>query len=256
MKKWNKGKVLRLVGIGVLVCIMFCSVLILNFYNVINPISGVSALPVCSVDSEQKQVALTFDCVSFGKETRQIMNILDEFGVEATFFVPGEKAAKNESLLSDLWSKGHDIGNMTHTYRNLGDVKTNVIKNEIQECNNVIRKITKEDSVLFRAPYDDYGDNVVKTAAAMGMYSIRYDVDALTWKPELTAEKAVHSVMENVKPGSIIVFNADGRFVLDTLREILTGLKMQQYQPVRVTDMLFEDPFTVDVNGMQMQPHS
>lgn len=256
MKKLDKGKFVRMAGIVALVLVMICSVLILNFYQVTEPIAGVIGIPVCSVDSDRKEVALTFDCVSFGNQTRQIMYLLDEFDVEATFFVPGEQAAKDESLMLALWNRGHDIGNMTHTYRDLGDAKANVIKGEIQECNNVIRKITKSDSVLFRAPYDDYGDKVVKTAAAMGMYSIRHDVDAWTWKPELSVEKAVDSVMENVKPGSIIVFKADGQFVLETLRETLTRLKMQQYQPVRVTDMLFEDPFTVDVNGMQIQPHS
>lgn len=256
MKRWDSGKVFRIAGIVALILVMFCSVLILNFYNVTEPIAGVSGVPVCSVENDRKQVALTFDCVSFGYETKEIMNLLDEFGVEATFFIPGEKAEKNESLVLSLWNKGHDIGNMTYTYKDLGNAKSNVIKEEIQQCNRVIKTITKEDCVLFRAPYEDYGKKAVKTAAAMGMISVHHDVDALTWKQELSTDIAVKSVMESVKPGSVIVFNADGPFVLDTLREVLTELQMKKYQPVKMTDILFDDPFTVDVNGVQMKPYS
>lgn len=253
MIKLNKSKCIRLISIGALVCVLFCSVLVLNFYDVIKPVTGVSAIPVCSVKSDVKQVALTFDCVSFGRETEKILQILKEFDIQGSFFVPGEKAMNNEILLLKLWAGGHDIGNMTQTYRDLGDAGTNMIKSEIQKCNASIEEITGRKCVLFRAPYDDYGTKVVKTAAAMGMYSIRYDVDALTWKPEAYKEGAIDRILDNVKPGSIIVFKADGQFTPEILREMINRLVMQGYQPMKVTDMILEDNFTVDVNGMQIQ---
>jgi peptidoglycan/xylan/chitin deacetylase (PgdA/CDA1 family) len=253
MEDRNKSKWVRRIGIGLLVTVMFLTVWVLNFYNVAKPINGISAVPVCSVDTELKQVALTFDCLSFGDEIQNIMYILDEFDAKATFFIPGKLALENRSAVLSLWAKGHDIGNMTYSYRQLGDAKANVIKSEIQECNATLQRITKDECTLFRAPYDDFGGRVVKTAAAMGMYSVRYDTDPLTWKPEVPVKRAVEMAMENVKPGSIFLFKTNGKFVEDTLREVLTRLRMKGYEAVKVSDMLFTEDFAVDVNGTQVR---
>ena len=119
MEDRNKSKWVRRIGIGLLVTVMFLTVWVLNFYNVAKPINGISAVPVCSVDTELKQVALTFDCLSFGDDIQNIMYILDEFDAKATFFIPENWPGKPIGG-SFFMGKGHDIGNMTYSYRQLG----------------------------------------------------------------------------------------------------------------------------------------
>jgi len=246
-----KSSTVTIISICVLTAIILCSIFVVNFYPAVRPVGGFSNIPICSVDSDVKRVAVTFDCVTFNDDVDRIIKVLNECQVKGTFFVTGEKVKDNKDLLVKINNMGHDIGNMTYSYGSLGDASTNVIKNEIQECNAVIKEVTGVVCNLFRAPYDDYGKNTVKIAGNMGMYSVRYDVDALSWKVEMSKDIIIDRIINNTKPGSIIVFRTDGYYTTDILFETISRLKMQGYEFLPVSEMIIRNNFIIDYKGVQ-----
>ena len=104
--------------------------------------------------TERKEVWLTIDDGPDPGETPATLEILRKHDAIATFFVIGEKAAENPSLIRAIKQNGNDIGNHSHSHPAstgwmLGE---EALKREIGECDRVLESITGTSSDLYRSP--------------------------------------------------------------------------------------------------------
>ena len=90
-----------------------------------------------------------------------------------------------------------------------------------EEINARIEQLSGQKCVLFRPPYGDYNDKVVKTAAEVGQYVIQWDVDSLDWKG-LTAENICDRVMRKIQNGSIILLHNDTKYTVSALPTLIS----------------------------------
>jgi peptidoglycan/xylan/chitin deacetylase (PgdA/CDA1 family) len=124
------------------------------------------------------------------------------------------------------------------------------IKQELSSSSEAITTITGKKVELFRPPYGDYNDQLIKTASAEGYYSIQWDVDSLDWK-DLSATDIATRVISGVKSGSIILMHNNGLHTAEAVPIIISTLKNKGYTFVPIGQLIYRENYTIDVNGRQ-----
>jgi peptidoglycan/xylan/chitin deacetylase (PgdA/CDA1 family) len=158
-------------------------------------------------------VALTFDDGPDPVQTPQLLDLLAEHHVKATFCLVGENVVAYPDLVRRIAAEGHTLCN--HTWRHsltLGTEKPAVIRADLQRTNDAIRQAVPEAQIRYmRAPGGNFTDRFVAVATDLGMTSIYWQVDPRDWDhPEgETGEehvaKVVDRVRQHVSKGAIVL---------------------------------------------------
>lgn len=178
VQKTLRGKK-RLLGI---VGVLLAAVLI--FSAVCNPaFVGASAterqLPVYCVQRDGKYCSLTFDAAWGNEDTQQLIDILDTYGVKASFFVVGDWAEKFPESVKALHDAGHEVMNHSNHHDHFNQLSTDQIIADLNACNDKIEAITGVRPSLFRCPYGEYDDHVIAAVNSIGMTAVQWDVETL-----------------------------------------------------------------------------
>jgi len=177
-------------------------------------------VPIYRVDTKENKISLTFD-VSRGDEyIEKILDILDENDVKATFFLVGDWIEQNPKKVKEIHSKGHEIGNHSHSHPNMSIISKEKIVKDININDANIRRITGEGTKLFRFPGGYYNDEAVDIVNKMGLCSIQWDVDSIDWK-EQGADLEYERIIKKTKPGSILLFHNTAKYTPDNLPRII-----------------------------------
>ena len=107
----------------------------------------------------QKRIALTFDDGPHPRQTREILDVLDKYGVKATFFVIGVNVQNYPGIITEVLRRGHEIGNHSNTHSHADKLNETTFRNEISTCENAIFKETGKQSRLFRPPEGAINEN-------------------------------------------------------------------------------------------------
>jgi len=208
-------------------------------------------MPICSVETAQKSVALTFDAAWGDENMDAIERTLHENGVSATFFVTGQWAEKYAERLKALTECGcAEIGTHSNTHPNMTKLSKRQTDLELSTSVSIIKSVTGQEVALFRAPYGVYSDAVLAAADKQGLFSIGYDVDTLD-RDGASAYDITSRVLAQAKSGSIIWMHSDGKNTSDALPAIIQGLKNKGYSFATVGDLIYKDGYTVSETGRQ-----
>lgn len=208
-------------------------------------------LPIYSVDTQEKKVALTFDA-SWGQDnTEKIVEVLDKYNIKATFFLVGAWVDANPDKLKLLFDKGHEIGNHTNKHPNMSTITKEKLINEIEIADNKIKKITGEGTKLFRAPSGDYNDTVINAVESTKRYCIQWNVDSIDWKAE-GSDIEFNRVIKKTIPGSIILFHNEAPYTPENLPRIIENLRGKGYEFVRVSELIYKENYYIDQTGKQI----
>ena len=139
-------------------------------------------LPIYCVETDKKQVAISFDAAWGNDDTEDLIRILKEYDVPATFFVVGAWVDKYPESVKALNDAGHQIHNHSNSHPNMPQLSKAQMKDEIESCNKKIQSITGKCPTLFRPPYGDYDNSTIETVKEMNMYTIQWDVDTIDTK--------------------------------------------------------------------------
>ena len=207
-------------------------------------------VPIYSVEREDKKIGLTFDAAWENSNTQELINILDEGGAKATFFVTGDWCDRYPDDVKLLYDAGHEIENHSDAHPHPVGMNVNDLINDTKECSRKIKMITGEEPRFYRAPYGEYDDDLLTTMDGMGLKTIQWDVDSVDWKKN-SASDIKKKVLKNVKPGSILLFHNDLENTTEALPEIIKTLTDQGYEFVPLSELVYADNYTVDANGRQ-----
>lgn len=245
----TRRAIIRLLLIMVLVC---GSVVLAAPYKtiVLNVFNANHEVPIYSVETTEKKIAITFDCAWGGDDIPQIIEILKNYNIKATFFMVGSWIDKYPDNVKALDKQGHEIANHSDTHVDMTSIDQERIKTEIQNANNKIETLTGKKNQLFRAPYGAYNDKLIKTAKSIEQYVIQWDVDSLDWK-ELGVEAMTNRVLNKVGNGSIILFHNDTKYTLQALPVIIEKLQAQGFKFVTVNNLLIKENYYIDSKGRQ-----
>lgn len=208
-------------------------------------------LPIYCVETQKKQIAISFDAAWGNDDTQTLIDILKEYDVPATFFVVGAWVDKYPESVKALHDAGHQVQNHSNTHPYMTKLSAGQISSEISCCNEKIQKITGVCPSLLRPPYGDYNNCVVETVESMKMHTIQWSVDSLDWKDNATPDSIYRRVTSKVTNGSIVLFHNDAKHTPEALPRILKDLKEQGYEFVFISDLIYKENYTIDHAGMQ-----
>lgn len=187
-----------------------------------------------------KRIALTFDDGPHPRYTPEILDILAEYGVKATFFVVGSNAEYYPKLIARELQEGHEIGN--HTYHHYHTAKTNAtaLKRDMAACTDVLLRQTGKAPSLFRPPEGVFNDEMKTFCAENGYTIVMWSIDTRDWAHTPICE-IVKNVREHARDGAIILmhdFIGKNSPTPAALRQIIPMLQELGFEFVTVSRLL------------------
>jgi peptidoglycan/xylan/chitin deacetylase (PgdA/CDA1 family) len=174
------------------------------------------------------EVALTFDDGPDPQWTPQVLQLLKQYKVKATFCLIGANAEQFPHLVRAIAADGHSLCNHTWLHDlELGEKSRSVILADMQRTNDAIHAAAPHARVsYFRHPGGNWTEAAVSAAKSLGMTSLHWDVDPKDWlKPGARAIAA--AVNSSAVPGAIVLLHdggGDRRGTVEALRSILPHL--------------------------------
>ncbi len=209
-------------------------------------------LPIYSVQTDEKKVAISFDCAWGVDYTDKLLEIMQTENVPCTFFMVEFWAKKYPDYVKKIDEHGHEIGTHSSTHPYMSKLSKDAIVKELTTSSQAITDITGKKVEVFRPPYGDYNDRLIETATELNLFVIQWDVDSLDWK-DLSAKEIEKRVLDRVEAGSIVLFHNNGLHTAEALPNIISSLKSQGYEFVKIGDLIYRDDYRMAVDGTQIK---
>jgi peptidoglycan/xylan/chitin deacetylase (PgdA/CDA1 family) len=155
-----------------------------------------------------KLISLTFDDGPTQQFTGQILDILRDHHVPATFFVCGKNVEEHPDILRRIVAEGHEVGNHTYSHPYLFFKSRRRIAQEIDRTQAIIEQVVGFRPKIFRPPYGSRWFGLVPTLLERGMHLIEWSATGYDWKKDPAG--ITQSVLRELEPGAIVLLH-DGR---------------------------------------------
>ena len=208
------------------------------------------SLPIYSVDTQEKKLAISFDCAWGVDYTDTLLDVMKRNNVRCTFFAVEFWVERYPEYAEKIVAAGHELGTHSRTHSYMSKQSAEEIRDELQTSVSAIKRTTGHTAKLFRPPYGDYDNLLVDTATELGLYTIQWDVDSLDWK-NLSATEIAMRVINGAKNGSIILCHNNGLHTAEALPLIFSTLQNRGFEFVPIGELIYKDNFYIDVNGKQ-----
>ena len=191
--------------------------------------------------NEQKTIALTFDDGPWLSATPQVLDILKQKNIKATFFLVGQNLRHLPQVGQRMVAEGHAIGNHTwhHWHRPMDEFTA---MREIEDTASLITATTGVKTHLFRPPNGFLYNGLADYALKQKYVVVAWSIDSGDWhKHGVSAERLVKRVVEKAKPGAIILMHdggGDRSKTVQALPQIIDQLTQRGYQFVTIPEML------------------
>jgi peptidoglycan-N-acetylglucosamine deacetylase len=194
------------------------------------------------VNTPEKIVALTFDDGPTPGATEEILSILNEENVKATFFVIGADLERNLEEGRKIVAAGHELGNHSYSHERMVLKTPSFIESEIERTDQLIRQAGYQSTIHFRPPFGKKLILLPYFLSRTSRKTITWDVEPDSY-PEIASNsnKIVSHVMEKARPGSIILLHVmypSRAASLKAVKGVITGLKGEGYSFKTVSRML------------------
>ena len=211
-------------------------------------------LPIYCVQTDEKKISLTFDAAWGNEDTQTILDTLAQYDVKVTFFMTGSWVQNYPDDVKAILEAGHDLGNHSQNHKNMSQLSSSEIANELLTVHQTVKELTGYDMFLFRPPYGDYDNLVITEATACGYYPIQWDVDSLDWK-DYGVDSIITTVTrhKHLGNGSIILCHNGGKHTAEALDELLTTLKKKGFTLVPISELIMKDNYTINTEGRQIK---
>ena len=188
---------------------------------------------------EDKVIALTFDDGPWSGTTTQILDILRQNNILATFFWIGQNLQAHPQIAQQVVADGHAIGNHTwhHWYQSMN---RHTVINEIDKTTKLIYETTGIQTSLFRPPGGVLDNGLVKYAQEKKYTIIMWSDDPMDYRP-LPAKQLVKNLIHKAKPGCIVLLHDGGGNRTETVKalpEMIKELQQLGYRFVTVPELL------------------
>ncbi len=193
--------------------------------------------PIYFVQGDHLKIALTFETLWSSGNLEEILDILEEEGVQATFFITGTWLTNHPEAAKLILSGGHEIGNHTMNHRTLLYLNQEELVQEISAFNKLAAELLEYRPRLFRPPLGLYNGQVLRKARQQGCRTVLWSVDSYDWISKSEAEISSR-VKERVHSGAIIVFRIGAPLLPVALSEIIKMVRQQGFEPIAVSELL------------------
>ncbi|SBS77520.1 Predicted xylanase/chitin deacetylase [uncultured Mycobacterium sp.] len=184
-----------------------------------------------------KCVALTFDDgpTPF---TDRLLQVLADGDAKATFFLIGNKVARDPGSAKRIADAGMEIGNHTWEHPNMTTIPTEDIASQLSKATDAITAATGRAPTLFRPAGGLSDDVVVAEAGRQGLSQILWDVIPFDWINDSNTAATVYMLKTQIRPGSVVLLHDTYSSTVDLVYQFLPVLRANGYHLVTVSHLL------------------
>jgi peptidoglycan-N-acetylglucosamine deacetylase len=170
---------------------------------------GAGEQPVAYINDGHNAIALTIDDGPSPVYTPQILRLLRQYGITASFSMIGVNVLAYPGVAREVADAGHMIVNHTQTHHNLAFMRPAGVADEMAYATDAIHRATGRFPDMFRAPYGAWSPTVLRLCGAAGMTPLGWSVDPRDWeRPGVTA--IIRNILGHTRTGSIILEHDGG----------------------------------------------
>ena len=251
---YNKDKIISVAIAISTVLVLFLLAATFKSNNINNTIQTAAntsrLLPIYNVNTDENKVALTINCAWNAEDIDLILQTLSNNQVKATFFMVGDWIAKFPDAVRKIYESGNEIANHSETHSHVNNLNYDKNVEEITKCSDRIKLVTGNPTTLYRGPYGEYNDTVVKAAESSNHTMIQWNIDSLDYKG-LTGEQMWDRIKTKLEKGSIILMHNGTENTALSLDMIIKNIKQEGYDLVTVSDLIYKENYIINNNGMQ-----
>mgnify|MGYP004529796143 FL=1 len=251
---FNKQKIYTYLISIITVLLLFCVADALTVDNKAMQASSTTEklLPIYNVKTDEKKVSLTMNCAWNADDIDKILEVLKLNDTTITFFMVGDWIEQNQEAVKKINEAGHEIGSHSDTHPHVNQLSYEENIEQIEKSNDRIEKITGKRTNLYRAPYGEYNQTVIKAAQDKNYYTIQWNLDTLDYTG-LDGVSMWNRLKDKLNGGDIILMHNGTKHTADSLDMIIKNIKEKGFEIVKVSDLIYKDNYYIDVNGMQNQ---
>lgn len=208
-------------------------------YRQIQPkikMSDLEPLPIYRGNPVKKQMALMINVAWGTEQIDEMLNILRENQVKATFFLDGTWLSKNQDTAKKIVAEGHEIGNHAYTHPNMSALSAEKQRQQMERTQQEIQNRLGVASKWFAPPSGDFNTTTVQLANQQNMRTVLWTLDTVDWKRP-PKEQIVKRILPNAKNGALVLMHPTEPTV-GALRILVPSLKQKGFQLVTVSQLL------------------
>ena len=249
---FNKQKIYTYLISIVTVVLLFCieGIFTNNKDAVSTSVTNEKLLPIYNVKTEETKVALTMNCAWNADDIDSILETLEKNNTKITFFMVGDWIEKYPEAVKKIYEAGHEIGSHSDTHPHVNNLTYEQNIEEIEKSNEKIKNITGTKTDLYRTPYGEYNQTVIKAAQDSGYYTIQWSLDTLDYTG-INGDEMWKRIKDKMKAGDIILMHNGTEHTADSLDMIIKNIKEKGLGIVKVSELIYKDNYTIDAKGTQ-----
>ena len=193
---------------------------------------------VCKAETDKKEIAISFDDGPAANYTPEILQLLKEENVKATFFCIGNRIAGNEHILKQIKEEGHIIGNHSYSHHFWFDMySAKKMQNDLKQMDNEVERAVGLKPKLFRPPYGVTNPNVKKAIINGGYTPVGWSVRSMDTVIK-DKNKLLSKINAGIKPGAVFLFHDTSKTTLNVLPEFIQEVKKRGYEIIPLDKLL------------------
>ena len=192
--------------------------------------------------AEEKNIYLTFDAGYENGYTSDILDVLKEEEVPATFFLVGNYIEQSPDLVKRMEKEGHTVGNHTMHHPDMASIsEKEAFKKELEDLEALYKETTGKDmKKIYRPPQGKYSEENLKQASDMGYTTVFWSLAYVDWYEDKqpTREEALNKLNGRIHPGAIVLLHSTSKTNSKILQELIQGWKEQGYKFCSIDNLL------------------
>lgn len=148
--------------------------------------------------------------------------------------------------------RGMKYGSHSNTHPHVNNLSYEENIKEIEISVDKIEKITGKRTNLYRAPYGEYNNTVIKAGNDKGYYTIQWSLDTLDYTG-LTGTEMWNRLDSKLSCGDIILMHNGTKHTADSLDMLLKNIKQKGFDVVPVSSLLYKENYKIDATGTQVK---
>ena len=186
--------------------------------------------------TEKKRIALTFDDGPHPIYTPQMLELLKEEQVPATFFLLGENVELYGDVVKEIAKEGHLIGNHTYHHVQVTTLSLDEACKEIQETSDLIEELTGTGTEYVRPPFGTWNEELEER---LDLIPVMWSIDTKDWTTQ-NVDWIVREAVKHAEDHDIILMHDSYQSTVDAVKRVIEQLEAEGFEFVTVDEIIMD----------------
>lgn len=186
--------------------------------------------------TEKKRIALTFDDGPHPIYTPQMLELLKEEQVPATFFLLGENVELYGDVVKEIAKEGHLIGNHTYHHVQITSLSLEEACKEIQETSDLIEELTGTGTEYVRPPFGTWNEELEER---LNLIPVMWSIDTKDWTTQ-NVDWIVRETVKHAEDHDIILMHDSYQSTVDAVKRVIEQLEAEGFEFVTVDEIIMD----------------